>query len=107
VPLAAENALLADVLPADALPAALPAALAAALAAGMAAPGAATAPDEALAGAGMAALLLAPLEQPASAASAASVAMVMRASPAARGAGREFAFSMPLGRHRDDARLRA
>ena len=93
MPLAAENALLAEE---------LPAALAAALAAGMAAPGAATAPD-----AEMALLLLAPLEQPASADSATRVAMVMRASPAARGAGREFAFSMPLGRRRGNARLRA
>ena len=94
----AENALLADE---------LPAALAAALAAGMAAPLAATAPDPALAGAEIGLLLLAPLEQPASADSVARVAMVMTASPAARGAGRECAFSMPLGRGRGNARLRA
>jgi hypothetical protein len=49
------------------------------------------------------ALLLAPLEQPASAASVASVAMIMTG----RGAYLEIPFSMPVGRRRARGRLRA
>ena len=48
-------------------------------------------------------LLLAPLEQPASAASVASAAMIMMG----RGACLEIPFSMPLGRRRARSRLRA
>jgi hypothetical protein len=59
-------------------------------------------------GADPALLLLASLEQPASAvtaASTASVAIVMRAAPAGRRA-RELRFRMPLGRRRGSVRLR-